>query len=597
MQRAFDHKHIKPTLILLVALFGTSTIYYRQNLAWIDTASRQFVAFPDPQYPDDSVILEPDGITTGIPVVPHNYRSDGVLEVSSSASHPIHDLIAQAENKWHSKQNIASRNIQQAFYEYRRRYGRFPPKGFDKWWEYVEQHNVQLPDDYDQIWHDIEPFWGLDPADLQRVQSEQEGHSESYTIGKGVGEPIKIVNQSLSKPELMRASEGILSLLKPIEEHLPPFRAVMSPLDNPYAFFDYDVKQAALRAARSKKRLKMQDLPPTTVRGWLSACPEHRSHPAAPSKSGFTGRTFIHDHRKTMDPCFHPKILETHSQFLAFGDFPPTPDRPMIPQFSFCSSTLHYDIRIPSLLSWVQDIHPQEHNPEWDRRSDERLSWRGSNTGMWQTAENRWKESQRPRAVKFASDTEGEVKVLFPPTKRDDPVGEGRNVSRSKINPAFFDVAFAGSPLQCPEDYCKEIEYMFDWRKFQDARGAANFKYVLDVDGNAWSSRFQRLMVSNALVFKASIYPEWFLDRIQPWVHYVPVQVDLSDLHDTLAFFRGDLYGEGSHHELARKMVENSRQWAQKFWRKEDMTAYAFRLMLEYARVMSLDRESMSFSI
>lgn len=68
-----------------------------------------------------------------------------------------------------------------------------------------------------------------------------------------------------------------------------------------------------------------------------------------------------------------------------------------------------------------------------------------------------------------------------------------------------------------------------------------------------------------------------FLDRIQPWVHYVPVQVDLSDLHDALLFFRGDLYGEGSHHELARKIAHEGREWAKRFWRKEDMTAYAFR--------------------
>jgi hypothetical protein len=129
----------------------------------------------------------------------------------------------------------------------------------------------------------------------------------------------------------------------------------------------------------------------------------------------------------------------------------------------------------------VEDIHPHEHNPEWDDRPDERLSWRGSNTGMWQTAENKWRESQRPRAVNFASQMEGDVNVLFPPLKRDDPVGEGMKVAKSKVNPGLFDIAFAGSPIQCPEDYCHVIEDMFDWRKFQDARGAAKFKYVLDV--------------------------------------------------------------------------------------------------------------------
>jgi hypothetical protein len=32
---------------------------------------------------------------------------------------------------------------------------------------------------------------------------------------------------------------------------------------------------------------------------------------------------------------------------------------------------------------------------------------------------------------------------------------------------------------------------------------------ALDVDGNGWSSRFHRLMMSGSLVLKSTIYPEW----------------------------------------------------------------------------------------
>jgi hypothetical protein len=233
--------------------------------------------------------------------------------------------------------------------------------------------------------------------------------------------------------------------------------------------------------------LKEKDLPPTKVRGWLTACPEVDSH-RKPSRHGITNKTFIHDHLKAMDPCLHPELLEMHGQYLAYGDFPPIPDRFMVPRFAFCATPLHYDIRIPSLLSWVEEIHPVEHNPEWEDRSDERLSWRGRNTGIWQTAETRWRNSQRPRTVHFANDMEGDVKVLFPSTNRDDSVGEGKNVSKSKINPALFDIAFVGDPIQCPEEYCREMGGMFDWRNFQDTRGASVFKYVLDVSDVCWYS-------------------------------------------------------------------------------------------------------------
>lgn len=84
-------------------------------------------------------------------------------------------------------------------------------------------------------------------------------------------------------------------------------------------------------------------------------------------------------------------------------------------------------------------------------------------------------------------------------------------------------------------------------------------------------------MVSNSLVFKSTVFPEWFQERVQPWVHYIPVQVDLSDLYDSLTFFRGDLNGEGGHEELAAKIALAGRNWSKTHWRKQDMTAYMFR--------------------
>ena len=103
------------------------------------------------------------------------------------------------------------------------------------------------------------------------------------------------------------------------------------------------------------------------------------------------------------------------------------------------------------------------------------------------------------------------------------------------------------------------------------------------------------------------------MDRIAPWVHYVPIQIDLSDLHDTFLFFRGDGNGDNAHEDMARKIAMAGREWSKEFWRREDLVAYFFRfvlsllsgvqlalsspprLMLEYARVMSLDRGAMSY--
>lgn len=91
--------------------------------------------------------------------------------------------------------------------------------------------------------------------------------------------------------------------------------------------------------------------------------------------------------------------------------------------------------------------------------------------------------------------------------------------------------------------------------------------------------------------------------------------MDLTDLHDALIFFRGDGNGEGAHENLARKIAVAGREWSKSFWRKEDLIAYMYRfvfdfhfdpplthflfwlsrLTLEYIRLMSTDREAMTY--
>ncbi len=60
-------------------------------------------------------------------------------------------------------------------------------------------------------------------------------------------------------------------------------------------------------------------------------------------------------------------------------------------------------------------------------------------------------------------------------------------------------------------------------------------------------------------------------------MHYIPIQVDYSDLYDALTFFRGNLDGGDTHDDLARKIAEAGKAWSENFWRKEDITAYMFR--------------------
>ncbi|KAF7312543.1 SPX domain-containing protein [Mycena indigotica] len=566
----------------------------------------------------------------------HNFRSDGLLEVNPAAPHPIFSLVARAQLEWDTKLASASKTLRQAVAEYTRRYNRPPPQGFDVWWGYVVANRVQLPDEYDQIDRDLGPFYGVEPLDLQGIQTDWEAHADSYTIGKDlIEEKLALLNFTLPENEavrfeLVKGAFQMIELLDEVEHELPAFRAVFSPHDNPNLVTDWELRKLALDAAKEGRYIDIAK-PPSEKHGWLSACPpfsparldslplpfdELHPNTGLPSIPGQTStifdidrfdkdprvKTFVYNHRLAMDPCLHPSHFYTHGAYLPHGTGP-GPYRRLIPQFSYSTTPLHSDIRPAVPLNWVTDDFPNEGRPpplgfSWEERTDERLQWRGSNTGIWHAADGRWREAHRIRLAALAGGSGGANASVLMPLKDEEevsPVGPPEEVPRARFVNALLDVAFAGRPLNCEPKECAKLEEMFEWRAAHDLKKAAHYKFILDVDGNGWSSRFKRLMNSGSLIFKASGYPEWFTDRLAPWVHFIPIQNSFSDLLDALVFFRGDPSGQGAHDVMARRIAEAGREWSRKFWRKEDLVAYNYRLFLEYGRVMSSNREEMSF--
>lgn len=63
----------------------------------------------------------------------HEFQENGLLKVNPAGQHPIFDLVEYAEHAWRNKTEKASKTLKQAVNEYRRRYGRAPPRGFDRW--------------------------------------------------------------------------------------------------------------------------------------------------------------------------------------------------------------------------------------------------------------------------------------------------------------------------------------------------------------------------------------------------------------------------------------------------------------------------------
>ena len=103
-----------------------------------------------------------------------------------------------------------------------------------------------------------------------------------------------------------------------------------------------------------------------------------------------------------------------------------------------------------------------------------------------------------------------------------------RHIAVSKYyNNNVCDIAYQyvcqGFKLENP-DYCK--------RKKTTPQEMLKNKYVLSIDGNDKASDINWKLASDSLVFMSQPkYESWLMEtKLEPWVHYVPVEKDYSDL-------------------------------------------------------------------
>lgn len=86
----------------------------------------------------------------------NNSRVLGALE-----EHPITLLMDDAEKQFRNKLSRQSRSLKAAVAEYKRRFGRAPPKGFDAWWKFVEENGVKMVDEFNGLMEDLAPFMDM----------------------------------------------------------------------------------------------------------------------------------------------------------------------------------------------------------------------------------------------------------------------------------------------------------------------------------------------------------------------------------------------------------------------------------------------------
>ena len=88
-----------------------------------------------------------------------------------------------------------------------------------------------------------------------------------------------------------------------------------------------------------------------------------------------------------------------------------------------------------------------------------------------------------------------------------------------------------------------------------DVMRAFQYRYVLNMDGTVAAYRFPFLLAGDSLIMKQnSSFYEHFYAALQPYVHYIPLNRNLSDLVEKITWARQN----PSH---VREIIANTKQF------------------------------------
>ena len=520
--------------------------------------------------------------------------------------HPVPKLIYTARADFEKTAASQSRTLPQAVREYKRRYKINPPPNFDKWFEFAKENSVQIIDEYDSIYHMLLPFWGLAPPVL-RARTKEVLSSDDFLMG------ILIRNGqvvSVKRGESWQ-QEAIPGMLQGFVQHLPNMDIAINLHDEARVVLPHDDLARFVQRAKTETipRAQMNNFPenlwsdaPEELRGseiqasisslfndfrrqftWTTSrlsCP-----PDTPARSlNFDGKSspdqlsayvvgelgFMYNRTAYTDVCLAPSLADTFGFFNRPNAFHITHE--LIPIFSPSKVSSFQDILFPNPWNWADRVwYNVSADLDWDQKT-EKVYWRGTTSSGF-SRNGTWHKQHRQRFVEKVNKP-GIVSKIMTRKKRKSAwhVQEVQQRDYSYL----FDVHFS-LIYQCSDEDCKKQEEYFGVMPKDDYDQNWRFKYLLDIDGNAFSGRFHTFLRSKSLTFKLTMFREWHDEWIKPWVHYVPWTIRGEEHLESLRY----LVEEEDGRDLSRQIVSDSSAWAGKVLRRVDMEAWFFRLLLE----------------
>lgn len=103
----------------------------------------------------------------------------------------------------------------------------------------------------------------------------------------------------------------------------------------------------------------------------------------------------------------------------------------------------------------------------------------------------------------------------------------------------------------------------------------SGYKYIINVDGHVSAYRLSlELSTGSVILLADSKYHMWYHQFLQPWVHYVPVTSDLSDLYEKIKWCK-------THDEECQTIAQNALEFYGKYLSKEGIFDYLQNLLVK----------------
>ncbi|KAJ6610759.1 glycosyl transferase family 90-domain-containing protein [Mycena sp. CBHHK59/15] len=550
--KSWAHRHrrvlifLPMTVIVVLAFaiairaFHTSQTSTTDNLeeavttdggASVTASSGPILNEPPISPPPGDVPDTPSSVTTSHdPPIPHPPPDSVDLEDPVVAAR-------QAVDALYARQ---SSTFEHAIARYSLKTGRSPPRNYDKWFKFAQERSC-LIDDYDQIHRDFKPFYQLAEDDPLFFQRMVDIAANMVTTDNWMATIVIKDGKMTSNMRGVPYSDTWPVTFSQFVAYLPDMTFVINAMDEPRVVFN--TREPGVR----KKALAVTQQTPFDV----------SPHPTSDFFRDKSGCTILRrpegfTESANGDSAFLISSARTQWTVDLFPLLSMT-------KISPCFSDIVYPIEYYYERSRWSGKFAYPNNVQWrDKKSQ--IYWRGTSSGGMIFGSN-YHNFTRYKLVRLAQKHTDLLDVEIT-SFADELCGSESECDKKKIVQEY-NIIGPGAP--------REDEY--------------KYKYLLDVDGMTFSGRYLGLLRSGSLVFKATVFTEYFNDWLRPYEHYIPVLPDLSDLVEKIEWAK-------AHDAEARMIQERGREMAERVMTDGQNDCYFIAVLLEWAQLQEISRKA-----